>query len=444
MSIRYRAASLLSKPKWIWLVFSAIVLALALTALLLLVHHRPVPSSSEAEVSQSDSSAVLLESSLPEKAQKLRLLQHTLNLAVGDHFFLSFSLMDQEDGMPTASFHSADPSVAEVDDDGLITALSAGITRITVTLDNGLSDSMDLTVSPGSGRYPVSSITLSVTSVQLAVGQSKQPIVTMHPSNASDKSERWNSSNPAVATVDGSGSIRAVAPGKCTVTVASVSDPAVTADVAVIVSAAASTSPPPSSQKPEEPAGEFAAWNRSHGFSMMVINRDNPIPEGYRPQICTYQSFQVDERALPHLKELLSDAYEAGAGLWVASGYRDIALQTRLYNRKVDLFLNQGYDEAEARAKAATIVAKPGTSEHNTGLSVDFNNVDTDFCQTKGYRWLMAHAADYGFIQRYPTGKEDITHVIYEPWHFRYVGVENAKAIRDSGLCLEEYVRSVQ
>ena len=189
--------------------------------------------------------------------------------------------------------------------------------------------------------------------------------------------------------------------------------------------------------------GDFTAWNQTCDWYMMVINKDNAIPEGYNPQITTYQSIQIDQRVLPHLQEMMEAASADGAGLWLASGYRDIALQTKLYNRKVNYFLEQGYSEENALTKAATIVAKPGTSEHNTGLSVDFNNVKEDFCATKGYRWLTEHAAEYGFIERYPTDKQDSTNIIYEPWHFRYVGVENAKAIQESGLCLEEYVCSL-
>ena len=120
--------------------------------------------------------------------------------------------------------------------------------------------------------------------------------------------------------------------------------------------------------------GDFTAWNQSCDWYMIVINKDNAIPEDYNPQITTYQSIQIDQRVLPHLQEMMDAASADGAGLWLASGYRDIALQTKLYNRKVNYFLGQGYSEESALAKAATIVAKPGTSEHNTGLSVDFNN----------------------------------------------------------------------
>ena len=92
---------------------------------------------------------------------------------------------------------------------------------------------------------------------------------------------------------------------------------------------------------------------------------------------------------------------------------------------------------------AATVVARPGTSEHHTGLAIDFNGVKDDFYKTKEYSWLMSNAANYGFILRYPQNKTDVTNVIYEPWHFRYVGKVHAQKVVQSGLCLEEYIDSI-
>ena len=96
--------------------------------------------------------------------------------------------------------------------------------------------------------------------------------------------------------------------------------------------------------------------------------------------------------------------------------------------------------QEEAEKRAERVVARPKASEHNTGLAVDFNGVSNDFYKTKEYKWLMDNAQKYGFIERYQKKWKDYTGVIYEPWHFRYVGKENAPKIKDSGLCLEEYV----
>jgi D-alanyl-D-alanine carboxypeptidase len=105
--------------------------------------------------------------------------------------------------------------------------------------------------------------------------------------------------------------------------------------------------------------------------------------------------------------------------------------------------MNQGMDKVTATKEAAKIILPPGTSEHNLGLAMDIISLEQSFENTKAFRWLSAHAQDYGFILRYPKDKEAITEIIYEPWHWRYVGIENAKKIKASGMCLEEYLGKV-
>ena len=106
--------------------------------------------------------------------------------------------------------------------------------------------------------------------------------------------------------------------------------------------------------------------------------------------------------------------------------------------------MNQGYDKTTATQKAAQIILPPGTSEHNAGLCMDIISLDVSFENTKAFAWLQNHAADYGFILRYPKNKDNITEITYEPWHWRYVGVEHAKAMNERRLCLEEYVGAAQ
>ena len=120
-------------------------------------------------------------------------------------------------------------------------------------------------------------------------------------------------------------------------------------------------------------------------------------------------------------------------------------LPQRLFDNKVSYFLAKGLSEEAARTEAAKVVAVPGTSEHQLGLAVDI--VDADYqllddaqANTPVQQWLLEHCWEYGFILRYPADKEAVTGIIYEPWHYRYVGEDNAKAIRDSGLCLEEWL----
>ena len=156
----------------------------------------------------------------------------------------------------------------------------------------------------------------------------------------------------------------------------------------------------------------------------------------------------MDARAVGPAKEMIAAAKADGIDLLVCSAYRPISSQRRLYNEKVQEYLNQGYGQARAEEIAATIVAIPGTSEHQTGLALDivtpsYQRLDDGYADTAAAKWLKANAADYGFILRFPQDKEEITKIIFEPWHYRYVGVDAAKEIMSRGICLEEYLGEV-
>ena len=147
--------------------------------------------------------------------------------------------------------------------------------------------------------------------------------------------------------------------------------------------------------------------------------------------------------------EMQKAAAADGVTVWMQSGYRSVKYQTSLYERKTKYYLDKGYDNATAKDKAAAVVNPPGYSEHTCGLAADLNSpehtgLDEGFEKTAAFRWLCEHAGDYGFILRYPKDAEDKTEIIYEPWHWRYVGVENAAKINASGLCFEEYIKTLQ
>ena len=142
-------------------------------------------------------------------------------------------------------------------------------------------------------------------------------------------------------------------------------------------------------------------------------------------------------------------AAKEGVTIWMQSGYRSVKYQEGLYNKKTQYYLDKGLSRAEALQKAASIVNPPGYSEHNCGLAADLNSpehtgLDTGFEKTAAFRWLKAHAVEYGFILRYPKDAEAVTEITYEPWHWRYVGPENAALIEQSGLCLEDAVALLQ
>ena len=180
-------------------------------------------------------------------------------------------------------------------------------------------------------------------------------------------------------------------------------------------------------------------------WNMTLINIRYRMPEDYSPNlvyVCGSEE-RLDSRVAPHYEEMYNAAAKDGVYLTPCSGYRSYELQNRNFNREKDYFLSQGYTEDESEVLAAQSIMPPGSSEHNLGLAMDIVCVDEWFEDTDEFAWLNAHAADYGFILRYPEDKQNITKVIYEPWHWRYVGVEKAKEIKASGLVLEEFLGDV-
>ena len=180
-------------------------------------------------------------------------------------------------------------------------------------------------------------------------------------------------------------------------------------------------------------------------WKMILVNRDYILPDDYSVKLAPCitddpDSLKLDYRVAPHYSEMYNAALEDGITLVPVSGYRSVDRQERNFENKIDKYINQGYGKIEATQMAATIILPPGTSEHNAGLAMDICSLEQDFEDTEEFRWLSENAADYGFILRYPEDKQDITRIIYEPWHWRYVGVEAAKAMKASGQCLEEYL----
>ena len=183
---------------------------------------------------------------------------------------------------------------------------------------------------------------------------------------------------------------------------------------------------------------------------LILINRDHPVPKDLDYKLVQIEDeYYIDERVLADLQKMLSDAKDAGHELVVCSAWRSFELQETLYHNKMDEYLSYGYAYSEAREQAAFWVALPGTSEHEVGLAVDivsewYQHLTHDQADTAEQQWLMEHCHEYGFILRYPEDKQDITHIGYEPWHYRYVGKGAAKDIKASGLCLEEYLNAVE
>lgn len=197
----------------------------------------------------------------------------------------------------------------------------------------------------------------------------------------------------------------------------------------------------PEPQPTEIPAAGTQLTGDS-AWMLMLVNKWHALPEGYEPPSLTELSNgeSVDERMYPSLQQMFDDARDQGVYPLVGSGYRTAEEQQQTMDDKISYYKGQGHTDADARSLASQSVAEPGYSEHQTGLAVDINADDERSTSDEVYAWLAENCAQYGFILRYPDGKTDITGITYEPWHFRYVGVDAAKAIMDAGICLEEYL----
>ncbi len=176
-----------------------------------------------------------------------------------------------------------------------------------------------------------------------------------------------------------------------------------------------------------------------NSWEYVLVNADHSIGE-YAPELGEIEGQKLDQRILEPMQKFVGDARAEGLSVFLSSGYRGYEEQQYLFNRKVEQY---------GEEQAATIVSRPGTSEHQTGLACDITDEyyelkNESLENTALYQWMSRHCQEYGFIVRYPKDKEEITGIIYEPWHFRYVGVEAATYMVEHNLCLEEFVALYQ
>ena len=181
-------------------------------------------------------------------------------------------------------------------------------------------------------------------------------------------------------------------------------------------------------------------------WRLTLANYENVLPEDFEVEVANIDDTrQFDARAIDDLKKMINAMGKDGiSNIWVQSAYRSVARQKELYDNSVQKYLKQGKTQEEAEKLTDQYINKPGSSDHNLALAVDFNYVDNKFEDLKGFKWLQENAEDYGFILRYPKDKEEITKISYESWHWRYVGVEHAKKMNELNMCLEEYIEYLQ
>ncbi len=345
----------------------------------------------------------------------------------------------------TLLYSSSDDSIVTVDNDGYISALAVGEVTIkavnaegklsaeikVVVHNTGMLATTTSTTTAVTTAPPVTTttttttttalvidweveieaITLSVTDITLDIWEIEMPMVTMLPSTAKDKSERWSSSDESVAIVDAYGNIRGISAGTCVVTVTSVNNPNLSASVNVTVTS------------------NSLVEGVTFIDGVMVANKTYSLPVDYVPQ--STNDYGLDDMCYSAYLGLKSAASDDGISLYISSAYRSYATQSTLYSNYV---ANRGQEAAD------TFSARAGHSEHQSGLAIDVNEVSDAFIGTPEAIWLAEHAHEYGFIIRYPEGKDDITGYKYEPWHIRYVGIELATELYESGLTLEEHL----
>lgn len=174
---------------------------------------------------------------------------------------------------------------------------------------------------------------------------------------------------------------------------------------------------------------------------LVLVNDSVPLPDNWQVTPAFIGDETVDNRIYSQLRAMFDAAAEDNIWLWVASGYRSVEEQEGVLDREIREHMeNDGMSEEDAREFSLRTIARPGHSEHHTGLTVDLNDVSDNFEDTEAYKWLDENAAGYGFVQRYRSDKVDITGIENESWHYRYVGVEHAQEMQRLDMCLEEYV----
>lgn len=301
----------------------------------------------------------------------------------------------------------SDKEAIDIDNTTIIAKKSGDYKLKISTNSNNVSQEVNLRI-----HEVADSIQLSKSDVELNIGQNLKIEATILPQEASNKDLTWTSSDENVATVSQDGTISAVNEGTCQINVSTIEEPVITSQINVNVRA--------------ESQATYYTYNTSeltYINGILLVNKNHPVPSDYAPGL--------QDEAYNAFLELSKDAAVAGFDIQLLSGYRSYETQERLYNNYVAVY---------GQAEADTFSARPGTSEHQTGLAMDVGWIDDTYGDTPSGIWLAQNCYKYGFIIRYPKGKESITGYKYEPWHIRYLGKDIAEAVYNSGLCLEEYL----
>lgn len=412
-----------------------------------------------------------------------------LDMTVGDSRTVNANIIPSNEQVV---WKSSDESVASVDESGTIKAIGGGKCTVTASAksNSGIKADIAVTVAAaGSGGSAASSetvstkaaeasskpaeensaqtvtevheeapaessapaklesITLSLPTTVLTTGQLVTPTVTAYPANAELPQVKLTTSDSGVVYVNEDGTLWAAAEGACTLTVTAVNNSSITDSVIVAVTDPQEVpTPAPDPVPTEVPADDPEIDNENENEEypeeneqpygneddnprenfyidgILIVNKTYSVPASYNPGGLTWECASAFER-------LRAGAAADGINIYLSSGFRSYDYQAMLYN---------GYCAYYGQASADTFSARPGHSEHQTGLAIDCNIINDSFRGTPEAIWLENHCHEYGFIIRYPYGKDYVTGYKYEPWHIRYIG-DKATEIYESGLTLEEY-----
>ena len=182
---------------------------------------------------------------------------------------------------------------------------------------------------------------------------------------------------------------------------------------------------------------------------LILVNKNNPLPESYEVSLKTLPDGvnKAAKDAYQPLCDMLNAGRKEGLAFEICSSYRSVERQKELFYEDLEALIRRGFSYEKAYKEVASETMPPGHSEHSTGLAFDivslnYQMLDANQTNTPESQWLQKHCAEYGFILRYPVGKEDITHINFESWHYRYVGIEIASYIMENELTLEEYLEA--
>lgn len=379
----------------------------------------------------SDSIIVVVKKDIIEK---LDVSLAALSLDGGEEQKVTAKLTPSDAKDVSLSWKSADTEVATVDKDGNIKGVNTGETTVTVTDSvTGLSKDISVTVN---GLELPDSMEFDKKSVTLEVGEVYNSVLKFSPEDITHTSAIYYTSDSSVASVTNEGVITAKSEGSCTIEAYYENDFRLVATMEVnIIDPYVITQPEttvPETPKPETSKPSAPSYNGSHKMEVidgityfdgvMIANKTYTLPASYNPG--------VQPVAMDAFYDMQAAAAADGISLWILSSFRSYEDQDVIYNR---------YVAQDGRDAADTYSSRPGHSDHQTGYTFDLNSLEQDFQYDPAGKWLDKNCYKYGFIIRYPKGKESSTGYMYEPWHVRYIGVGLATKVTQSGLSLEEY-----